>query len=187
MAKTLDRVRPPSTIADMIDDTLIHQATNPPEVVIGKDSAESATGAQGAELQASATATSPPATPVLDQAPLPGPLSGAGAGERTGEHSDIQKMYRLTPTAHRTIQQLSMRLGTSLGFDMNNSVVVRSVLRVVHDALAEIDASIEQGLTPRKQPSTAIGNEHARDALEQEIADAIREGIRLHAANTTTR
>lgn len=181
MAKTLDRPRPKSAIADMIDDSLISQATQPPPPEAEK--AKPTTAEQRAETPALAEPT--PMTPAV--VPGQGSLLGAGVGVRTGEHTDIQKMYRLTPTAHRTVQQLSMSLGTQLGFDVNNSVVIRSVLRAVHDAFAEVEQVIEKQVTPRKQPSTAFGNEHARDALEQEIADAIQLGIQRHAATLTNK
>ena len=187
MAKTLDRPRPKSTIADMIDGDLIHQATQPqpPETKPPEESPEQAPKEAEADatLRAGQVQDAGDRIESLPSNPAP-PLPGA-ALQRTGEHSDIQKMYRLTPTATRTVQQLSMALGNQLGFDVNNSVVVRSVLRVVHQALPEIEASVAEQITPRKQPSTAIGNEHVRDALEQEIADAIRVGIQRHAADTT--
>lgn len=173
MAKTLDRPRPTSTIADMIDGGLIEQATTaapPPPPPESSSSAET--------------------HPKSIQSTVPPVHAAHGTGEgiqRTGEHSDIQKMYRLTPTAHRAVQQLSAALSTSLGFDVNNSVVIRSVLRVIHDASADINRAIEQGLSPRKQPSTAIGNEHARDALEAEIAEAIVQGILGYATTRASK
>ncbi len=194
MAKALDRPRPKSTIADMIDGDLIDQATGttppeaaPPEV----EPPESPEPPEEAEVEVTPSAEQgldardrPSSLPAQPAGPVPGVLEGQGGlPQRTGEHSDIQKMYRLTPTATRTVQQLSMVLGGSLGFDVNNSVVVRSVLRVVHQALTEIEASVTERVTPRKQPSTAIGNEHLRDALEQEIADAIRAGIQRYAVD----
>lgn len=159
MAKALDQPRPQSTIADMIDGDLIDQATRAGAVPAPqKDRPE-------------------------EPNPVPPNPEPVATPQRTGEHTDIQKMYRLTPTAHRTVQQLSMRLGETLGFDVNNSVVIRSVLRVMHDASAEIAQAVEEGLGPRKQPSTALGNEHARDAIEQEIAEVLIRGILGYAAS----
>jgi|GEM_PF-3364319 len=65
----------------------------------------------------------------------------------------------------------------SLGFEVNNSAVIRSILHCIYAALPEIQDVIKKQLSPRRQPSTAIGKEHVRDALEAEIADAITFGI----------
>ena len=92
-------------------------------------------------------------------------------------------MYRLTPTALRTVQELSNCLSNNLGFEINNSAVIRSILRAVHQAKTEIHRLANKRLQPRRQPSTAIGNEHARDALESELARVIMDGIRQYAEN----
>ena len=159
MAKTLDRARPASTIADMIDESLIEQATQ-----------EAETPPPVAETAPSLTVTPAPSVP------------GARPGERTGEHTDISKMYRLTPTAVRTTRELSRCLSRNLGFEINNSAVIRSILRVLHQAEADIHRLADEQLKPHQQPSTAIGNEHERDALESKIARIIMAGIRACAA-----
>ena len=166
MAKTLDKERPASTISDMIDESLIQQATQEAQV-------------------SSATAEVVPA-PNIPAAPLI-PEAGQGAAqrpgviERTGEHTDINKMYRLTPTAAATVQGLGRCLSSSLSFEINNSAVIRSILRAVHLAEAEVHGLANERLKPRQHHATAIGNEHARDALESEIAELIVEGIHQYA------
>jgi len=175
----------------MVDTSLIDQAleASPPEAPTAEDETpETFVTKKHIETPAPAGPMPIATASILEQGLGSGVLPGAipGGGVRTGEHTDIQKMYRLTPTAQKTIQRLSMSMGANLGFDVNNSAVIRSVLRVMHDALSEIEQAVDEKLTPRKQPSTAIGNEHARDELEQEIADAILSGILRYAeANAT--
>ena len=160
MPRELGKDRPKSTIADMIDFDEIEQATD-------------------------AVAVPNPASPEGQQAhshsmpPISEPATNTP--QRTGEHTDIQKMYRLTPTAHRALQKLSLILGENLGFDINNSAVLRSILRIIHDATPTIRQIADERLTVRRQPSTAIGNEHIRDDLESEIAAIILDGIRTCA------
>lgn len=162
MAKTLDKDRPKSTIADMIDGGLVEQAT--------QETAK--------PVPTAAEMVAPDMVPMLV-------IPGAGTvPQRTGERSDIQKMYRLTPAALRTVQELSMNLSSNLGFEIKNSAVIRSILRVIHQALPDICQLTDDGLTPHRQPSTAIGNEHTRDAIESEVAHVITRGILRHASET---
>ena len=161
MARTLDKNRPTSTISDILDSELIEHATGPAQT----------------HLESGTDPVMPPN--AKSQAAIP------PAPQRTGEHSDIQKMYRLTPTALNTVQELSRAAGTSLGFEVNNSAVIRSILRCIHQALPDIQDAISEQLAPCRQPSTAIGNEHARDAIESNIASAIRSGITKPSASST--
>lgn len=111
-----------------------------------------------------------PSIPVTDvQTPV--------TPQRTGEHTNIQKTYRLTPTALKTIQELSRCLSASLEFEINNSSVIRSILWVVHNAISQIHEEVDEQIITMTRPSTAIGNEHLRDELETRIASIILNGI----------
>lgn len=168
MAKTLDKDRPASTISDMIDESLIEQATQEAEAF-----------SSTIEVAQAPAITSKPHIQQVGQ----GAAQLSSVVERTGEHTDISKMYRLTPTAAGTVQGLSRCLSSHLGYEINNSSAIRSVLRVVHEAQADIQRLASDRLRPRRQPSTAIGNEHLRDALESELAAIILAGIRACAEN----
>ena len=160
MPRELGKNRPRSTIADMIEFD-----------EVGKEAEEGPVHAlKESKLK------KPSATHAINE-------STASTPQRTGEHTNIQKMYRLTPTAHQTLRELSSVIGINLGFDVNNSVAIRSFLRIIHDSVSAIEIVATERLTPRRQPSTAIGNEHIRDELESEIADVILAGILQNAAN----
>jgi len=97
---------------------------------------------------------------------------------RTGEAADIQKMYRLTPSAYQTLRRLSMILSDELGFDVAHSAVMRAILRAITTSIEEIEMAADSRIQSRPQPSTAKGNEHLRDAIETEIAAVILKGLR---------
>lgn len=158
MPKELDRPRPDSSISDMLDSNLIEQATaSEPSSTVPSDNPQ-----------------------TLDPEPLPEQQQQAVAAPiRTGEPADIQKMYRLTPTAYQALQQLRRAFSSQLGFDVAHSVVMRSVLYAVEKALPQIGRLSESRLQATAQPSTAIGNEHARDLLEEQLADIIAQGFRI--------
>ena len=139
------------------------------------------------EVEQATRDASPPSSELTEE-PQGSPISTVNvqtpvAPQRTGEHTNIQKTYRLTSTAHSTVQDLSMILSKQIGFDINNSVIIRSILRVIHTAGPEIRKATEEQLSTRQQPATAIGNEHIRDQLESDIADAIFSGILRYLAN----
>jgi hypothetical protein len=158
MPKELNRPRPASSISDMLDTGLIDQATTPatsaPQVIqpSQRDTAEQPSAGH--------------------QQPL--------AVARTGEPADIQRMYRLTPTAYKSLQQLRLVFSSHLGFDVAHSVVMRSILYAIERALPQIEQASAEQLLPCAQPSTAIGNELARDALEHQLTEAIVRSFLMH-------
>ncbi|MEM9345775.1 MAG: hypothetical protein AAGB26_04065 [Planctomycetota bacterium] len=160
MPRELGKNRPRSTIADMIEfDEIEKEAEEGPVHVLNESKLEK-----------------PSAAHLINESTVSTP-------QRTGEHTNIQKMYRLTPTALQTLRELSSVIGINLGFDVNNSMAIRSILRIIHDSAPTIEVLAKERLTPRRQPSTAIGNEHIRDELESEIAEVILAGILRNAAN----
>ncbi|MEM6260611.1 MAG: hypothetical protein AAGI37_20360 [Planctomycetota bacterium] len=186
MAKTLGKTRPASTIADMLDDDLIQQATQntipeafkPLETIPGVVAPVETPVHEASQEVPPASMPSSRSTSV----PVQDVTAVKHSGGRTGEHSDIQKMYRLTPRAARTLLELSRCLGGNLGFEVSNSVIIRSILEVIRQAKPEIHQLVDEQIKPRRKPSTAIGSEHLRDALEAELAGVILDGIQQYAA-----
>lgn len=162
MAKSLKQSRPRSSISDMIASEVVEQATQMVQVKADAPAQET---------------TVPPVVPlpVVENVHPPAPTP------RTGEHTDIQKMYRLTPSAYRTLQQLRLIFSGRLGFDVPNSAAMRSILYAVEQALPDIGRVAAEQVRPCTQPSTAIGNEQVRDSLEKQLAEAVVRGFLLHA------
>lgn len=153
MPKPLNETRPHSSIADLVPPEAIEQATgsfhpdqNPTSVEVGVD-----------------TPVESPSAPISNEP------------QRTGEATNVQKLFRLTPSAYDTIQQLRQIFGDRLGYVPASSVVTRSILIAAGRALPDIEAAVQQAIPhgTGTAPPTAIGNEHARDRIEQQMADAI--------------
>ena len=154
MPKELEQPRPSSSISDILESDVIERATR--------------SGAPQKD-------DGPQAQPVKTQDTVKPPSEVDPS--RTGEHTDIQKMYRLTPSAYSTLRQLSRAFSDNLGFDVANSAVMRAMLIAMNDAVLQIERIACERLQSRRQLSTAIGNEHARDQLEAELAEIIRSGM----------
>jgi len=148
MPRELDRSRPASSISALLDSELVQEVT-----------------------QATVDANS--GWPSAQQRHRNTSERAAGATSRTGEAASIQKMYRLTPATYTVVRELAAVMSESLGYDLPHSAAIRSLLLALAPVLSDLRALSQQRMQPRRQLSTAVGNEHLRDALEAEIAQII--------------
>lgn len=154
MPKELNHPRPNSSISDMVGVDLVDRAIESTPNPKGED--------QGR---------------VSKEPDSPAVRDNNAESRRTGEHTNIQKMYRLTPSAHGTLDRLAQVLSKPLGFRVANSMGVRAVLQAVAPALDHIEDSASRRIEPSSRPSTWAGNEHTREALEAQLAEVIVRGI----------
>ena len=98
MPRELGKNRPRSTIAEMIEFDEIEKATEEGPVHLLNES-------------------------KLEEPSAVHPTIGSTVStpQRTGEHTNIQKMYRLTPTAHQILRELTSVISSNVGFEVNNS------------------------------------------------------------------
>ncbi|MEO0966340.1 MAG: hypothetical protein AAFY08_14620 [Planctomycetota bacterium] len=154
MPKELNHPRPNSSISDMVGIDLVDRAIestlnseNEDSSRVSKETAASVGRHENAESR------------------------------RTGEHTNIQKMYRLTPSTHGTLDRLAQVLSEPLGFRVANSVAIRAILQAIGPALDYIEGNARRQIKPSSRPSTWAGNEHTREALEAQLAEVIAQGI----------
>lgn len=155
MPKQLIQGRPRSSISDLVDSSLISKTEPAVSEKLDLQEKPVATGKQ----ERDEVSTIQKVPPVQQ--------------ERTGEHTNIQKMFRLTPSAYRALKELASIFSEVYGFEVTNSAMVRVLLRMAQSALPDVERYAQEHLAQRSRPSTAIGCEQARDDLEAEIADAI--------------
>ncbi|MEM7682953.1 MAG: hypothetical protein AAF288_13450 [Planctomycetota bacterium] len=150
MPKQRSQTRPNSAIAGMLDDSILTDATK--------------------RVAPQIATPDVPDVPTQDQAAVP-PAPSTPA--RTGEPADIQKQFRLTPSAYATLREMGDAFSNAIGFEVSNSSLFRVLLTAIKPSLPALKQCCEDHLTPVSQPSTAIGCEHLRDEIEVALAHTL--------------
>ncbi|MEQ9617061.1 MAG: hypothetical protein RLN60_03405 [Phycisphaerales bacterium] len=115
----MNQSRPRSSISDLVDSSLIGKSLTQPET---EDQ-------QGEPVI--------PGIQTIDEVPVQ-PKTPVAQSERTGDHTNIQKMFRLTPSAYRTLKELAAIFSEVHGFDDSISAMIRAFLRFVGSVILEI-------------------------------------------------
>src|SRR5512135_3830709 len=94
----------------------------------------------------------------------------------TGEPVDITREFHLTRRAARTLKRAVDIYGEAIGGSITNSHFLRALLIVVEDAIPHLEEEAAK-LSSLKRPSNAPGFEAEREAFEQQVAEAIINGL----------